>query len=886
VTPRPRPPAWLESLQERLLPEAVREEVAGDLREEWEAGLEAGRSPARLTLAAVRHTLVIAASFTVRGGGGGDSSLRSAARRILRAPGLAGTVVAGLALGVAGNTAILALAEAVLLRPLPFPASERLGMVSYDFSGSETDGFGLAWRDVEELRERAGGLDAVAGILDWQHVDLAGSGEPVRVPASFVGPRYLELLGVEPLEGRLFGEDENGLGDARAVVLLAAGLWRDAFGSDPSLLGSTVTLNGLPFTVVGVLPDERSDLRQRLGARAGLVLPLLTAESLLGEELRERRGSGALNALVRLREGRSWEQVGSELDRISGELAATFPDSNEGWSYHLESLAETFHGELRAPVAVLLGGAVLVFLLVAFNLSSLLAIRGVERRREAAVRRALGARGDALVRLVLHETLLLAVVGGALGLLAGRALLDGIRGSGLLDLPSFTTVSLTPRVVVISVTFLVALATLLVIVGSLPMLRGGVDRLRDGTRGTSDRGTSRLRGLLVAGEVALAFTLLVGAGLMLRSLDTLRGTGHGFDTDRMMTLRMELRGERWSSDDALRSAADELVTGGRGLEGVEEAFLWSPHTLGQASWVDLLTRVDRWDLHPAERLEAYRHHVLPGTLSRAGLDIVRGRDIEMADDAGARDVALVSESLARALWPGEDPLEQRIESRPAGAELRVREVVGVVEDARHRSRLIDPFGPQLDVYYPFAQWPMARLSLAVRLAPGADAETVASGVREVARAIDSDVPVFEVATFEQRMRDEEARARLTTLLVVAYAVLAALLAALGIYGVLARAVRDRTREIGVRMALGADRRTVVADVVRGGAVPLAAGAVAGGLLALVASRVAAAALYGVSPRDPVAFGLAAAVLALIGVIAVAGPALRASRVKPARALAE
>ena len=883
--PKARPPRWLETLQERVLPEPVREEVAGDLREEWEAGAARGVSHVSLTIRALRHTLAIAASFALRGAGGGESSLRATVRRVLRAPALAATVVTGLALGVAGNTAILALAEAVLLQPLPFPDSDRLGMVSYDFAGSDTDGFGLALRDVQELRERTGGLEVVAGVLDWQHVDLAGGGEPVRVPASFVAPGYLDLLGVDAVAGRLFSDEENGTGDARPVAVLAGGLWRDAFGADPEVVGRSVTLNGLAFTVVGVLPDERSDLRQRLGARAGIVLPLMTAEPLLGEELREERGSGPLNALVRLRAGTTWEAARAELERISAELATTHPDSNEGWSFDLEPLAEVFHGELRAPIGVLLGGAGLVFLLVAFNLSSLLAIRGVERRREAAVRRAMGARGDALVRLVLQETLVLAALGGGLGLVGGAALLNGIRGSGLLDLPSFTTLTVSARVAAVSVLFLALLAALLVVVGSLPLLRGGLDGLREGTRGTSDRRTSRLRSILVAGEVALAFTLLVGAGLMLRSLETLRGTGYGFETADLMTLRMELRGERWSSDDALRAAARALVEGGRAIPGVDDAFLWSPNTIGDGSWVDLLTREGRWDLHPAERLEASRHHVLPGGLGRAGLEIVRGRDFGPEDGAGSSDVAIVSESLARALWPGEDAVGQRLESRPGG-ELRVREVVGVVEDARHRSRLVDPFGPQLDVYHAYLQWPEARLSLAVRIAPGGDAETIASGIRDVARELDPDVPVFEVETFEQRMRGEEARARLTTTLVVAYALLAAALAALGIYGVLARAVRDRTREIGVRMALGADRRTVIAEVARGGAVPLALGAVVGALLALAAGRVASAVLYGVSPTDPLAFGLAAAALGVTGALAVAGPALRASRVKPARALTE
>lgn len=880
------PPRILERLVGALVPPEARETVLGDLHEDWGRMTER-RGSLQAAAWYVGAGLAVGLHYARRGllspdGGRGD--LRTGLRRLRRTPGFTLLALTGVGLGVGANAVTLSVADAVLLAPLPFPASERLGLLTYDFSGSESDGFGIAWRDLEALRERSATLERVTGVLDWRQVDLTGDGEARRVAASFVGPGYLELLGAEAVRGRTFTDGENAPGAGAPVALLSRAFWIQALGGEPDVVGRSLTLNGVPVTVVGILRGEAHDLRQRFDRPADVYLPLFAAEAVLEEDLREERGEGPLNALVRLRPGATAAELRTELTRISGELAGDFPDTNEGWTLHFEPLEEVFYRDVRTPVAVLLAGALLIFLLVAFNLGGLVLVRGLGRRREAAIRRVLGAPPGRNLRLSLVETSLLAVGGGLLGLGLGRVGVAALAGSPLLALPSFAPVRLTPGAVAASLLFVGLLAVGLGLAGAAPLGRGA-SHPAQGARTTSGPGTRRARALLVVSELGMALALLVVSGLLLRSLAELRTTDMGFDPDGLLTLKLELRGERYDEPDARRAAADELVARAGAVPGVTAAFLWSPNGVGEGSWVDLLTREDRWDRHPAERLEASRHHVLPGALERAGIEVLRGRDVGPGDDAESPEVALVSESLAEHLWPGEDPIGRRLESRPGG-ELRVREVVGVVEDARHRSRLADPFGPQLDVYYAFRQRTPRRLTLAARLAPGADPGSVVSGLRAVVADLDPALPAWDVTTMEERMRREEARTRLTTFVVLAYGLLAAVLASLGIYGVLAQGVRDRTREIGVRLALGADTRAVMAAVAGTGIRALAGGAVLGILMVWAAHGLVSGILYGVSLWDPAALIGALALLAVVGTAATAVPALRAAGVEPAEVLKE
>lgn len=882
------PPRFLERLLESLLPEGAQDTVLGDLLEEYDG--QARRLPLGVApLWYVGAGLAVAVYYALDGLGsarGLRSDVAEAGRKLRRAPGFAFLAVLGIGVAVGANVLTLSLAQGVVLAPLPFPAAERLGMVTYDFSGSESDGFGLAYRDVLELQERSTVIERAASVMDWVHVDLVGEGEAQRLSASFLGPGYLELLGAEPVLGRGFTEDESGPGAGAPFVLLSRGFWTQELGGDPRVVGRTLQLNGVTATVVGILPGESHDLRHRFGTAADVYLPLFSAELLLGQDLTERRGSGPLNVLVRLRPGATFEEARGELGRISGRLAITYPESNEGWTFHLERLEDVFYQELRTPVAILLSGALLVLLLVTFNLAGLLLVRALGRRQEATIRRVLGAAPGGLLRLSLAETSLLALAGGVLGFLMAWVGADILQASALMSLPTFAPVRITANAVAVAFLFLLGLAVVLGLTGWAPLgFAPSAGALRSGTRHTSSRGARRARSLLVVGEVGLAFALLVGAGLLLRSFTTLRSTDMGFEAERLLTLKLELRGERYESEDAQRALARQIVDRASSVAGVEDAFLWSPHGIGEGSWVDLLTREGRWDLHPTERLEASRHHVLPGTMERAGIRVLQGRGFQPSDDAGSPEVALVSESLARRMWPGEDPVGKALESR-SGGKLRVGRVVGVAEDAYHRSRLANPFGPQLDVYYPFDQWPQSRLSVAARLTPGASTSQVASTLRERVGELDPTLPLYDMATMSERLREEEARTRLVTLLVAGYATLAALLASMGIYGVLAESVKDRTREIGVRLALGARKDRVVGRVALGGLATLVPGALAGLVMVGGGSRLLESALYGVEVWDPVVLSAAALLLLLVGTGASLRPALRAAAVDPSEALRE
>jgi predicted permease len=647
------------------------------------------------------------------------------------------------------------------------------------------------------------------------------------------------------------------------------------------VIGRVVRLNGLPYEIIGVLADDRGDLRYRWGEEpAGIFLPLFAAEQLTRFDLDGDRGLRVLNALLRLHPETSLESARRDFGRLSNELAREHPQSNEGWSYNLQPLDDAFFEDLQGPTRILVAGSILVFLLIAVNLVSLVLIRTAGRRREMAMRRALGARGGRVTRQLITECLVLAAVGGGLGLLVAFWGVSAVTSSGLLDLPDFSSVRLEGWILAASAAAVVAAGVVLGVGAAL--VTRGASVSAGSHRSSPSRSGQRLRRTLVAVEVALAFTLLVGAGLVLSSFWELRGTGYGFDTDDLLLARIDLRGDTYAPD-RLRAVADELRTAGAALPGVRESFIWSPNRLGHGNQVEILTAEGRFADNPEERLEASLHTLHPGTLTKLGIPLLAGRDVSTTDVAGGARVALISERLAADLWPGESPIGRRFETVHDGEIVHV-EVIGVTADARHRTRLIDPFGPQRDVYYPFAQAPWRTMTLALRTDPGIDVGPLAASVRRLVRELDAGLPVYDVATMSENLRREEASARLSAGLVLLYAALAVALAALGLYGMLAHSVRARRREIGVRLALGADARTVLATTLRSGLAPVALGALGGLAVSLAAGRVLVRTLYGVSAYDPLTYTAAPLLLAGIALAALYLPARRAARTDPVDAL--
>jgi len=878
------PPRWSERLLGRLLPAEAAEEIIGDLREEWE---RAGSRPGRY----MRHalaTLSVAWHFLSlrRPHAEWWSHFRLALRRLRREPTFSAVAVGAIALGIGVNVLMLAIADTVLFSPLPYPDEDRLAVLSNDHTGSSTGGFGVAYPNIRDVRARVRGIESTALYLDWQDVAYQTEDGAIRLPAAFVSEDYTRLLGLEAALGRFFTPDENRENDPAHVVVLGQGTWRSVFGADPKVVGRTLTLNGRPYEVIGVSDDDRGDLRYLWGQDpVGVYLPLFSVEELIGFDLDGGRGDRYLNGLVRLRQGTSVDEARSELAAIASDLAREFPRTNEGWSYSLQPLDEAMYEQLRTPTSAVLGISMLVFVLVGVNLLTLILLRAAGRGREVAVRLALGAGRARILGQLSAESVVLAAVGWVLGTALAAWGLEVFSASEAVRLPESATLALDVRVLIVSAGAAAALALLLGLAPALALLRSGranrADLLHAG-KGSAGARRVRMQGALVAAEVALACVLLVGAGLMLESFRTLRGTGHGFDTDRLLLVRVDVRNAGFGADERIAFARD-LERQSELLTGAEDAFVWSPNRLGHGNQVSILTAEGRFEIAPEERIEASLHTLHPGTLQSLGMRLLRGRDVADSDDADSPRVALISESLARALWPGEDPVGRRVSTPQGGGVLDV-EVVGVVADARHRTRLIEPFEAQRDIYYPYAQTPRGVLTVAVRYAEGASVQNLVDGVRAVVRESSPSAPVFGVTTMAERMRSEEGPARLGAVLVALYAVLAVSLAALGLYGVLAHGVQLQLREIGIRKALGADRASLMSRVVGRGMAMAVAGLAVGVALAIPGAHLLQDALYGVEPGAAHVYVIVLGALALVALASCAIPASRAVRVAPSDVL--
>jgi len=691
------------------------------------------------------------------------------------------------------------------------------------------------------------------------------------------------MVGFRPALGRGFRADENGMGDAPAVAVLSHGTWHRVFGGRDDVLGRRVLLNGLPFTVVGVLPEGAQDVATRYGRNTGVYVPLGMASGLTGLDITERRSARLLYALARLDPQASLAAAQERLAVIGGRLSEAYPDTNRGWSFRLRPLRDVFFEESRASIWMLVAGSILMLALVCISLTNLVLVQLSGRTSELTIRLALGAGRARVARLLLTEAAILAALGGVCGLAVAYWGIGLVGNLEMFALPGFSRLEVNGLVLGGAALLVAAVTLALGIPAALRVVSPATPAAHQLSARHTDAGGGRRRSLLVAGEVALACVLLVCAGLLIASFQRLRATGFGFDTDHLLSVNLDLRSERYDEPEVVRQAALRLLEEGATIPGVRDAFLWSPSRLGGGNWVHFLTQPGEYDLDPLQRVEASRHHLLPGALRSLGIPLLAGRDFADTDRAGTPRVAIVSESLAQQFWPGQDAVGRRLETRVRDDRVVV-EIIGVAADARHRSRLLEPFGAQRDIYVPFQQAPERFLSVLLRLAPGADAEATASALRQRVLQVDPGLPVYDVATMEQQMWQEEARARVSTLLAAAYAALALVLSVLGVYGVLSHMVRQERREIGIRLALGATGGTIVGEVVRRGLRLVTLGAALGIAIALVSSRLLGNVLFGIDPRDPRVFALALAAIVAPALVACLLPARRAAAVDPIEAL--
>lgn len=800
---------------------------------------------------------------------------RFALRRLAHNPGFTLAAVLTLALGLGATSAIFSVIRAALLRPVPYEDPERLVLLTGTQRGEEgTQRWPIAYFDFVDWRSQTTAFESMAAMSDHpESFNLSGTGEPERVSGEMASAGYFELLGIEPVLGRTFSPEEDKLGAGRRVAILGHGLWKRRFGGDREIVGKPLFLNGEKYSIIGVLPEGFKGMNDQ----SEVWLPLTLTAQVYSADLIEERFIRWLSAVGRLKPEATLAQAQGELDRITADLEKKYPQSNEGYGVQGAPLTEAWFGELRTALLTLFGAAAFVLLIACTNVANLLLAQAARREREIAIRAAMGASRKRLAGQLLTESLVLATLGCVGGLLLARWGTDALVAASAVKLRSFVRIELDPLVV----TTIAALAVLCgLLFGMMPAWSASrqdqLTALKEGGRGATS-GRRRFQNALVVAEVALALVLLVGAALMVQSFRNLRQTDLGFATDGVLTLRADLKGKQYTKEvqQALTLQYLEKI---RSVPGVATVAIAGPTLPGDDWWAMDVVFENR---PPEDRPILPYHAVTPDYFKAMGIPLLQGRNFTF-DDKGQPPVVVIGKALADRVWPGENPIGKRMKSPgPPGANRPWWTVVGVVGDASHHG--LDPKlkRPGPDIYMPLFQLNQTDpiFNFIVR-SDGIDPDRLAPSVREAVLAVTPTLPVYDVATLEERIGRQAGGARFLALLMTLFAVLALGLAAVGIYGVISYSVTQRRREIGLRMAVGA-RRSDVLRLILGQTVTLAVlGVVLGALAAFALRGVVASRLEGVEPANPLMLALAA--LVLLGVAAMAGllPARSAARTDP------
>jgi putative ABC transport system permease protein len=790
------------------------------------------------------------------------------AQRLRRAPGLTVAVIATLALGIGVNTSVFSVVYGVLLRPMPYPEPDELVTVWMTNPREGIDRDVTSYPNLQAWRERNRSFEQLVAVRDTRLNLVAPGGDPEEVRGQVVTEGFFEMLGVGARLGRTFTAEEQSP-DGRMAVVLSHGLWATRFGSDPAVIGRTIELSGATLEIVGVMPPDFSE--------ASLWIPQRFDSS---PQMREQWGALWLPVMGRLADGVSIERAQEDMTRIAAQIEAEVAGM-EGNGVLVEPRQDASIGDVRAGLLVLLGAVVVVLLIACANIANLVLSQASARRREFAVRVALGAGRASLLRHVLADSMLLALVGGIAGFAIAVSATDLLVAVAPADLPRLDQVRVDAPVL------LFTLATTLVaglLFGLAPAWhitrRDPAQFLAEGGRGDVG-GRDRVRPALVVGQFALALALLAGAALLMRSFRNLQSVDPGFTTERVLSVSVNLPGRNYGTIDQRRIFWDGVTQSVDALPGVESTGLISNlflSRLPQSSpvFVEGGTPSDNEAQFPV----AY-DAVTPELFETIGLRLESGRVLSSADDTGAPTVGVVNEAFVRRYLPGAEAVGRRFAfgtQAPEDDEEWIT-IAGVIEDAR-RSGLDVPARPY--VFFSIGQYLPARMTLLVRTA--GDPIGVVPGVREVVRRIDPVQPLSTVRTVDQLMLEAVATRRFVMLLLGVFAVSATLLAAVGIHGVLAFAVGRRTREIGVRMALGAKRRGVLGMVVGQAMRQALAGLVIGVIVALAAGRFIRGQLFGISETDPLTFLAVALVLLVVAGAAAWIPAWRAATIDPLEAL--
>ena len=802
------------------------------------------------------------------------NDLRYAVRMLAKSPAFSLIAILTLGLAIGANSAIFSVVNAVLLRPLPYPHSEQLVRVfgkqpQLDLAPNSPANF-LEWKEENQVFERI-------GTYVGQGFNLLGGDKPERVIGARVSADLLQLLGVQPALGRFFTNDEDQEGRGQ-VVILSHDFWRSRFGGDPNTVRQTITLNDRPYTVIGVMP-------------AGFAFPSTRTQVLVPVAFnaaeRKTRDTNFIDVVARLKPGVSIEQARANMNAVARSQAERYPKTNTGIGVTLVSLQDHIVGDVRPMLVVLLGAVAFVLLIACANVANLLLARAATRQREMAIRGALGASRSRIVRLLLTESVLLAVVGGAVGLLLAIWSLDLLVSLKPANLPRLAEIGVNRTVFL----FILAVSVFTGLVfGVAPALQVSKMDLNEGLKESSRGGSDsprrhRVRAFLVVSEVALSLVLLVGAGLMIRSFSRLLAVDPGFKADHVLTAFVSLPVSKYPKREEQTAFFDRLLERLRNVPGVSAAGIVTDIPLygGSSTGFDVEGRPEA---APGTRSMTDYRLINSDYFSAMGMKLVKGRAFSRYDTEAAPGVVIINETMAVRYFAGEDPIGRRLDL--SGDPKDLREIVGVVADVRNYG--VDA-EVKPEVYVPFLQSAPNYLSgvvsaMTIVVRSAVEPTALATALREQVQALDKDQPVSEIRTMEWYLADSMSQRRFNMLLLGAFAGLALILAAVGIYGVIAYTVTQRTHEMGIRIALGAKGGDIL-WLVLGNAMATTLTGIALGLGAAFAlTRLLRSLLYQVSPTDPFIFAAIPLLLVSVAVIATYLPARRAMKVDPIRALRE
>jgi putative ABC transport system permease protein len=804
--------------------------------------------------------------------------IRYGIRMLLKSPSISIVATIALALGIGANTAIFSVVNAVLLKPLPFPNSESLMAV---FESDTTRGQlrgSYSFPNYFDLRDQNQSFENLACYHSSDFI-LTDSGEPARVQGSVVTANLFPLLGATPILGRSFVADEDKPTGNGRVVILSQEFFERRFNSNPALLNQAITLDGTKYTVVGVMPRSFQFPIQN----DPVELWTTVAVDAAGESpVTAQRGAHFLNLVGRLKQGVTQDQAQADANTIAARLEQQYPDTNTHKGIALESALRAIVGDIRPALLILLAAVACVLLIACANVANLLLARATSRHKEMAIRSALGANRIRVIRQLLTESVLLSLLGGAVGLLLAVWWSDLLVALGKEDIPRAIQVGLDWRV--LAFTAGVSLLTGLVF-GMVPAFQASRTELTESLKegGRSGGGGARrnwMRSALVVSELAVAVILLVGAGLLIQSLWRLQKVDSGLQPDHVLTFTVSISDVKYPSEQQSQFF-QQLRTKLESLPGVEGASGVLPLPLSGDRF-SISFEIDGRPVAKKDQPSADFFVADAGYFKAMGIPIVKGRDFNQFDQHKSAQVVIVTEAFARQFFPGEDAVGKRIKpgmSTFDGEKSQMREIIGVVGDIRNRSLSVES---KPAYYVPETQVPFNQLSMVVRTT--GDPHVLINAVGKEVLALDKDVPVYSVKTMNEYLASSVAAPRFNTTLLSIFAGVALVLTIVGLYGVMSYSVAQRTNEIGIRLALGAQRRDVIALVVKQGLLLVLFGLLIGLPSAFALMRLISGLLFGVTNKDPMTFVSAAVVLSVVGLLACYIPALRATRVDPMEAL--